>query len=286
MEGPQREVRRSRRIPSAGTTIRPGSYLGVYAPGVPQSYAGIGAFTAATGIRPGVVVYYSGWMEPFQVGSLTVAARHNAVPLVQIDPTGVSLAAIASGQYDTYLRSYASAVKAFGRPGDPSFGHEMNGDWYSWGYRHTSPTVFVAAWRHIVTVFRAAGAGNVTWLWTINVMQSAGTSISGPLVARQFLRDLGRNRRLLLQAILDIRFPVRADHQGRARADHRPDTHLRDSRPTRGTSRQRSLTCSLVSTLTGCWDSYGSTPTSQDWRLSGPRHSRRSARCREKRYAP
>ena len=27
--------------PSAGTTIRPGSYLGVYAAGVPESYAGI-----------------------------------------------------------------------------------------------------------------------------------------------------------------------------------------------------------------------------------------------------
>ena len=79
------------------------------------------------------------------------------MPLVQIEPTGVSLAAIASGRYDTYLRSYAAAVKAFGGQVILSFGHEMNGYWYSWGYRHTSPAVFVAAWRHIVTVFRAAG---------------------------------------------------------------------------------------------------------------------------------
>ena len=46
----------------------------------------------------------------------------------------------------------------------------MNGYWYSWGYTHTSPAVFVAAWRHIVTVFRARGAQNVTWLWTINTI--------------------------------------------------------------------------------------------------------------------
>ena len=26
----------------------------------------------------------------------------------------------------------------------------------------------MAAWRHIVTLFRAEGADNVTWLWTIN----------------------------------------------------------------------------------------------------------------------
>jgi hypothetical protein len=43
----------------------------------------------------------------------------------------------------------------------------MNANWYSWGYRHTSAATFVAAWRHIVTLFRAWGARNVTWLWTL-----------------------------------------------------------------------------------------------------------------------
>jgi hypothetical protein len=115
-------------------------------------------------------VYYSGWLEHFQARFAAMAARHGAAPLVQINPSGASLAAIASGDYDDYLRSYASAVKAFGGRVILSFGHEMNGYWYSWGYRHTSPAVFVAAWRHIVTVFRMVGARNVTWLWTVNVM--------------------------------------------------------------------------------------------------------------------
>ena len=48
------------------------------------------------------------------------------------------------------------------------FGHEMNASWYSWGYRHVPASTFVAAWRHIVTLFREQGADNVTWLWTIN----------------------------------------------------------------------------------------------------------------------
>jgi mannan endo-1,4-beta-mannosidase len=156
---------------SAGVRRMPGSYIGVYTRGVPHTYAGVSAFTATTGVSPGVVVYYSGWREPFQVRFAKAAAKHDAMPLVQIDPTGVSLAAIASGRYDVYLRSYASAVKAFGRRVILSFGHEMNGSWYSWGYRHASPAVFVAAWRHIVTVFRAAGARNVIWLWTVNIIQ-------------------------------------------------------------------------------------------------------------------
>ncbi len=150
----------------------PSAYLGVYTPGAPESYAGLTAFAANTGVRPSVVVYYSGWFEPFQASFAVAAIRHNAVPLVQIDPTDVSLAAIASGRDDAFLRSYASAVKAFGARVILSFGHEMNGNWYSWGYQHTSPAMFVAAWRHIVTVFRQQAADKVTWLWTVNVIDT------------------------------------------------------------------------------------------------------------------
>ena len=150
----------------------PGSYIGLYPDGVPNSYAGVRAFTTATGIKPRVVVYYSGWFELFQVGFARTAARDGAVPLVQMNPTGVSMAAIASGRYDGYLSSYAEAVRAYGHPVILSFGHEMNGYWYSWGYHHTSPAAFVAAWRHVVTLFRALRARNVTWMWTVNTIHS------------------------------------------------------------------------------------------------------------------
>jgi len=164
----------SRSDPATSATSarpKPGTYLGVFVVGVPQSYASLRAFTATTHVRPDLVVYYSGWGEPFQVRFAEVAARHGASPLVQIDPTGVSLAAIASGRYDTYLRSYAAAVKTFGRRVVLSFAPEANAPWYGWGYRHTPPAVWVAAWRHVVTVFRAAGARNATWLWTVNAIQ-------------------------------------------------------------------------------------------------------------------
>ena len=38
------------------------------------------------------------------------------------------------------------------------------------GDKHTPAAIFVAAWRHIVTVFRAVGSKNVIWLWTVNVI--------------------------------------------------------------------------------------------------------------------
>ena len=76
-----------------------------------------------------------------------------------MDPAGISLAAIASGRLRQLPDCYAEAVRAYRHPVILSFGHEMNGNWYSWGYRHTSPAAFVAAWRHIVTLFRARERG-------------------------------------------------------------------------------------------------------------------------------
>jgi mannan endo-1,4-beta-mannosidase len=158
------------------------SYLGVYTNGVPDSYGGVTAFTSATGTRPDVVMYYNGWFEPFRASFATAAANDRAVPLVQLDPTeGVSVAAIASGRYDGYLSQYAESVRAYRHPVILSFGHEMNGNWYSWGYQHTAPGVFVAAWRHVVKLFRALGAQNVTWMWTVNIINDAhGGNIPRP----------------------------------------------------------------------------------------------------------
>jgi mannan endo-1,4-beta-mannosidase len=159
---------------SATLPATPQSYLGVYLSCVPDSYAAVPAFARTTGVKPNVLAYYSGWLEPFRANFAHAAARQGAVPLVQIDPENVDLGAIASGQYDRYLGTYAVAVRSYRLPVILSFGHEMNGSWSSWGYRHTPPADFVAAWRHIVTLFGTLGAGNVTWLWTVNVIEERG----------------------------------------------------------------------------------------------------------------
>jgi mannan endo-1,4-beta-mannosidase len=157
---------------------RPGSYLGAYTRGVPSSYAPLQAVADATGTHPDLALYYSGWREPFQLSFARQAAAHHAVPLIQMEPGRTSLTAIASGRYDDYLDSFAIAVASYGEQTGHaviiSFAHEPNGSWYPWGFRHQSPRAFVAAWRHIVTVFRAEGADNVTWLWTVNIIARQG----------------------------------------------------------------------------------------------------------------
>jgi mannan endo-1,4-beta-mannosidase len=158
--------------PSATQHIK---YLGVYEPGAPGSYAGIEQFGRAVGRYPNLVSYYSGWGEAFQEPFAQAAANRGATTIVQIDPTNISLARIAAGGYDPYLTAYAGDVAEFGRKVIISFGHEMNGDWETWGYHHTPAQTFIAAWRHIVTLFRKQGADNVIWLWQVNSLGGAQT---------------------------------------------------------------------------------------------------------------
>jgi hypothetical protein len=149
----------------------------VFEPTTPKSYRQVDRFARATGTKPNLVLDYAYWGEPFVTAFARKAEAHGATLVVDVDPTGPSVRAIASGSQDGYLEAFADAVRAFGGPVVISFGHEMNGNWYAWGYSHTSPRIFVQAWRRIVTLFRRVGADNVTWLWTINVIDPSSPAI-------------------------------------------------------------------------------------------------------------
>jgi mannan endo-1,4-beta-mannosidase len=156
--------------PPVHATLKPdpASFLGVYEKSSPVTYAGVEQFGKTVGRQPNLAVYFSGWGEKFQGTFARAARRRGAAPFVDIDPNTVSMASIASGLHDDYLRAYAAQVRSYRHPVVISFAHEMNGGWYPWGYHNTSPRVWVLAWRHLVTVFRQAGADNVIWLWAVN----------------------------------------------------------------------------------------------------------------------
>jgi mannan endo-1,4-beta-mannosidase len=153
-------------------------YLGVFKPGAPPNYAPIENFER-TIAKPNLVGYYSGWAEKFPSSFAQKLHSHHQIPYVQIDPTYATVSQIAAGTYDAYLQTYADSVREFGHAVVIGFGHEMNAPWYAWGYKHKDvpPSTFIAAWQHIVTLFRDDGADNVTWLWTVNV----DTPETGPI---------------------------------------------------------------------------------------------------------
>lgn len=142
--------------------------IGVREVNLPGSWNSVSEFASATRITPKIVLYYSDWRVPFRYGFAKTAAEHGAAVLVQMQPWTTSLGKIAAGYYDRYLTAYARSVKEFRRPVIIGFGHEMNGGWYPWGFGHESSVDFVAAWQHIVTLFRHVGATNATWLWTVS----------------------------------------------------------------------------------------------------------------------
>jgi mannan endo-1,4-beta-mannosidase len=163
--------------PPVAAGSAPGLRLGVFEPGERPSYQPVARFAAAVGSRPDIVLDYSGWLEPFETGFARTLYAHGAEPLIQIEPGDTYLPAIAAGRYDDYLRSYAAQVREFAHPVILSFAPEANGSWYPWGWTRSSPAAWVAAWRHVVTLFRQQHARNVIWLWTVNGNYAG----SGPL---------------------------------------------------------------------------------------------------------
>jgi glycosyl hydrolase family 26 len=192
---------------------KPLSYLGVYEAGVPGSFNGVYQFESSVGVVPNIALYYSSWNEKFKTAFAEEAHDFGATPAVQIEPFGVSLAAIASGEYDSYLESYASAVRAFGQAVIIGFAHEPNGSWYPWGAGGESPATYVAAWRRVVDVFRAEGADNVIWLWAVN-SQGPEASMAGAWYPGQqyvtwigvdgYYADPGDNFESIFDNVLDV----------------------------------------------------------------------------------
>jgi mannan endo-1,4-beta-mannosidase len=78
---------------------------------------------------------------------------------------------IVAGYWDAYITKWATAAKAWGHRVIVRFAHEMDGRWFPWGVGNFDNTAanFIAAWRHIWTIFKGTGgvgATNVRFLWS------------------------------------------------------------------------------------------------------------------------
>jgi beta-mannanase len=144
-----------------GITRRP--FIGV---AINPSITGhVRSFQKVTSTSVQLVEFYNPFTRPFQRWEAQQVAALGDLPLIQLNPRHISLARIAAGRYDGMVRRYADSVRDFRCRVVISFGHEMNGWWYSWGEPQTGPATFIAAWRHIHNIFVAEGATNVIWSW-------------------------------------------------------------------------------------------------------------------------
>ncbi len=135
------------------------------------------------GIAIGTV--YSTWDEAMtnviSQNALAAMEAQNTIPDItwqaQSAHSTVTLAGIAAGDYDSYITASAQTLKAFGQPVFIRLFHEFNTTRYAWGLPQNgagpvADANFIAAWQHVVTIFRQVGASNVKFIWCFN----SGTS--------------------------------------------------------------------------------------------------------------
>jgi mannan endo-1,4-beta-mannosidase len=173
--GPGAASQPSASAPAAPFDVRPllkpqGKYLGAAFSDVPGSTASVDAFGRRVGKRPNLVEFYSEWGGGYDASGIRRLWRSGSLPMMAWEPFHTSLAAIAAGRSDAYVREFATSVRSVNLPVVISFGHEMNTYWYSWGTRGNRPADFVRAWRHIHDLFTDVGATSVIWVWSPNVI--------------------------------------------------------------------------------------------------------------------
>lgn len=128
---------------------------------------------------PKLILFFKDFRQAPPITELNAVLTRGAVPILTWEPWvaggglnqhGYSLAAIAGGAHDGYIKSWGAALANWGQPVLLRFAHEMNGDWYPWSeaVNGNNPGDYVRAWRHVHDVLLAEGAGNVRWVWAPN----------------------------------------------------------------------------------------------------------------------
>ncbi len=149
--------------------------LGVNIAQVPDQSQPLTDYDTLAGRPPAILMWYQEWSEPLYWSAQSAnMANISAVPMITWDPmmngVGIPLSQITSGAYDSVIRAAAQAAVAFKRLMYIRLGHEMNlsGSPFGSGSNGNTAAGFVAAWKHVVTIFRQQGATNVEWVWSPN----------------------------------------------------------------------------------------------------------------------
>ena len=165
--------------------------FGVTMPGVPWDLGGLAALSGSLDRSPRQVMWYSAWSDraAFPATAAGQVAATGAVPVVTWEPwdpqggpdqPAYALDRIAAGDFKSYETTWAKQLKAYGGPVVLRFAHEMNGSWYPWSAQANGNTAsdYVAAWRHLRSVFSAQKVTNVSWSWSPNVPYVGSTPLS------------------------------------------------------------------------------------------------------------
>src|SRR5581483_11611117 len=125
---------------------------------------GVEALEAELGRKLAIDHYYHPWTDPFPTTREQWDFDNARIPMISWPKTYADQN--HSCPRDAFIRQRADAIAALAQPLFIRWFWEMDGNrnlQYS-----ESPAVYIAAFQHIVTLFRQEGATNVSWVWCPN----------------------------------------------------------------------------------------------------------------------
>ncbi|MFF0293501.1 glycoside hydrolase family 26 protein [Kitasatospora sp. NPDC004615] len=158
-------------------------YFGVSTQESPFSSAEVTSVQQSAGAAPSMTEYFVQWNQEFDPKAITAAYGHGTLPVLAWEPWAgtelgkdqpdYALSTITGGKHDDYINRFAQAVATQKWPVAIRFAHEMNGSWYPWSEQANGNHAgdYVQAWRHVHDLFKAAGATNVIWVWSPNILR-------------------------------------------------------------------------------------------------------------------
>ena len=179
----------SRVTPALANSIRPPGGSGLPQVGVVTN--SLKNFQDATSAYPTISVRFLSWGTPFPAATVLSNRRLGATTLLVLEPEHVSLPGIAAGQEDAYLKAFASAERSLDLPILISYAPEANGNWYSWGAQHITPTLYIQMWRHVHDVIQENGGTKITWLWQMNVPWPGSEAMSLLWPGSRYVNEVG-----------------------------------------------------------------------------------------------
>ena len=141
-----------------------GAWLGAWvkpAPNAPSRTAAVAAFEQAIGRPLDIVHVYHPWADAFPTASDIQFTQQGKILMISWASTDV--AGIVSGSADRQITARAAALKSLGTPVLLRWRWEMNRK--NLAAAVGSPAQYVAAWKHIRSIFTTVGTTNVGWVW-------------------------------------------------------------------------------------------------------------------------
>ncbi len=183
-----------------------GAYHGAYADFGPMASAvsaeKIREFEASAQKKVAWAYFANDWLDgviEYPEQNVSECIKANVIPYIRLMPWTeaqtkatqkdpyLNMDKILSGEHDFALKVYARKVKTAGVHFMLEFGPEVNGDWFPWNGKWNGggskdkygdpewpdgPEKFRNAFRHIVDIFRAEGAKNITWILHLDTAAS------------------------------------------------------------------------------------------------------------------